>query len=254
MSKIKDKWEYYGKNDPYFAVVTLDEFRRDNLSEIAKNQFFQTGNEYIEKIWQEIEANFAPDFSPERALDFGCGVGRLVVPLAGRCKTIVGVDISEEMLREAARNTRDKQINNTEFQQTDEFLQDRKKKFDFVHSFIVFQHINPEIGFSIIKNILEKLEDNGIGALHFTYYNPTSAFQAAKFKVYRDYPFVYKIKGAIFRNGSEPLIPMYVYDLNKLFTILQENKCGKTIVHFSDHGYKGVLIIFQKQHGSTLKF
>ena len=254
MSKIKEKWEYYGKNDPYFAVVTLDEFRKDNLSAAAKNQFFETGDAYIEKVWREIENNFAPNFAPERALDFGCGVGRLVFPLAAKCKTVVGVDISEEMLREAAENSRDKQINNTEFVQTDAFLLDKKKKFDFVHSFIVFQHINPEIGFEIIKNILEKLDDKGIGALHFTYHNPTSAFQAAKFKIYRDYPLVYKIKGAIFGSGKEPLIPMHVYDLNELFRILQENNCGRAFVRFSDHGYKGILVIFQKQNGEALDF
>lgn len=254
MSKIKEKWEYYGKNDPYFAVVTLDEFRRDNLSEVAKNQFFQTGDEYIEKVWREIEDNFATNFAPARALDFGCGVGRLVVPLAKKCESVVGVDISEEMLREAAANAQTKRIYNAEFQQTDEFLRGNGNKFDFVHSFIVFQHINPEIGFGIIENILDKLENGGIGALHFTYHNPTSRFQAAKFKVYRDFPFVYKIKGAIFGNGKEPLIPMYVYDLNRVFKILQENKCGKSVVHFSDHGYKGVLMIFQKQTDSALKF
>lgn len=254
MSKIKEKWEYYGKNDPYFAVVTIDKFRKGKLDEVHKQEFFQTGEEHIGKIWDDITANFTTNFHPQTALDFGCGVGRLVVPLSSRCDKVLGVDISEEMLREARLNSEQKQINNTEYRQTDLFLSDDRTEFDFVHSFIVFQHINPEIGIGIVKNIVGKLKDGGIGALHFTYENKTSKFQAAKFRIYRDFPAVYKAKGAIFGGAREPLIPMYVYDLNEIFSILQENKCHKTVVRFSDHGYKGVLIIFQKDKNQALEY
>ena len=41
------------------------------------------------------------------ALDFGCGVGRLVLPLARRYRTVVGIDISDAYIAEAVRN-RDK--------------------------------------------------------------------------------------------------------------------------------------------------
>ena len=35
------------------------------------------------------------------ALDFGCGVGRLTQPLAARVRQVVGLDISDEMIRRA---------------------------------------------------------------------------------------------------------------------------------------------------------
>jgi 2-polyprenyl-3-methyl-5-hydroxy-6-metoxy-1,4-benzoquinol methylase len=103
MSKIKENWEYYGKNDPYFAVATFEKFKKANLTEQAKNEFFQTGEEHIEKVWNEIQKHFVENFRPKRGLDFGCGVGRLVVPLANRCEKVVGVDISNVMLQEAQK-------------------------------------------------------------------------------------------------------------------------------------------------------
>ena len=36
-------WEYYGRTDPYFGVLTADEFRTANLTADAKRAFFAVG-------------------------------------------------------------------------------------------------------------------------------------------------------------------------------------------------------------------
>lgn len=81
------------------------------------------------------------DVSPQwRVLEIGCGVGRLLRPLAPRVAQVVGVDISEEMLRRARE--RCASLGNVELKRTDgrlEFLADGA--FDFVYSHIVFQHL-----------------------------------------------------------------------------------------------------------------
>ena len=41
------------------------------------------------------------ELRPAVAVEFGCGVGRIVVPLAGRCERAIGVDIAAGMLEEA---------------------------------------------------------------------------------------------------------------------------------------------------------
>lgn len=81
------------------------------------------------------------DVSPRwRVLEIGCGVGRLLAPLSARVARVVGVDISEEMLRRARE--RCASLPNVEVKQTDgrlDFLADGA--FDFVFSHIVFQHL-----------------------------------------------------------------------------------------------------------------
>jgi 2-polyprenyl-3-methyl-5-hydroxy-6-metoxy-1,4-benzoquinol methylase len=81
-------WNALAEIDPYCAVLTHDEFRgavaadRDTL-----NAFLESGRAYVNHIWDAIESVRGGRFSPERALDFGCGVGRIAIPLAARCGT-----------------------------------------------------------------------------------------------------------------------------------------------------------------------
>jgi cyclopropane fatty-acyl-phospholipid synthase-like methyltransferase len=81
------------------------------------------------------------DVSPRwRALEIGCGVGRLLRPLAGRVARVVGVDVSPGMLARARDYCEG--LPNVELELTDgtlDFLPDAG--FDFVFSHIVFQHL-----------------------------------------------------------------------------------------------------------------
>lgn len=247
MTKTKEDWEYFGKNDPYYAVATFDKFRKENLTESSKEDFFQTGYEHIKKLWNEIQTHFVEEFKPRKALDFGCGVGRLTIPLAERCGQVVGVDISESMLEEAARNCEKRNIQNISFLQTEEFLSGVNDEYDFVHTFIVLQHIKPERGERIVKKIIDSLVVGGIGVLHVTYASSISRRDFWKYKLYRDFPLIKQAANFIKGRKDTPLMPVYIYDLNKIFFLLQENNCHKCLARFSFHGMNGILIIFQKK-------
>lgn len=246
MDRSKETWEYFGKNDPYFAVSTFDKFKKENLDESNNENFFQTGYEHVEKIWGEIESNFARDFQPQNGLDYGCGVGRIAVPLAEKCRKVVGVDISEAMLAEAGRNCSKRKAENVKFLQADEFLSGAENEFDFIHSFIVFQHINPVWGEKIIRKLLKSLAVEGIGVLHLTYADAPGDPKAWRSGIYRDYPFIHRLKNLL-KGSREPLMPIYLYDLNKIFYLLQENNCHKCLTRFTFHGTNGILIFFQKK-------
>jgi SAM-dependent methyltransferase len=251
MANIKDKWEFYGENDPYFAVSTFDKFKRENLTEELKDEFFQSGETHFDKVWLDVKNYLFHDFQPQKALDFGCGVGRLVVPLASRCKEVVGIDISAKMLAEAESNCRNRNLNNTKFYQTDDFFRNNSEKFDFIHSFIVFQHINPILGEKIIGDLIDRLEVGGIGVIHFTYFNQGSSFNWLKFRIYRDYPVINTIKNLVKKTKKEPFIPMYLYDVNKVLAILQSKNCHNCLVKYSNHGFYGAVLFFRKMEEIT---
>lgn len=243
---IKEKWEQFGEKNPYYAVATIDKFNKRELTEDIREEFFETGEKHIGRVFDEIEENFAENFSPRKTLDFGCGVGRLVVPLSKRSGQVVGVDISENMLETALKNCLDLNIENAEFFQTDEFFSGSEENFDLIHSFIVFQHIKPKIGLDIFEKLIERLNENGIGVLHFTFDNPATRFGVLRFKIYRDVPLIYRIRNFL-KKSDRPLFPMYEYDLGRIFKILQKNGCHKIQVRFSFHGLNGAVIFFQKQ-------
>lgn len=247
MSKIEKTWEHFGETNPYFAVSTFDKFKNENLDESSLREFFDSGEDFIERIWKEIDTNFETDFRPQKALDFGCGVGRLTLAMAKRCGQVTGVDISENMLELARSNANRMNVENINFVKSEGNFGKDFGEFDFIQSFIVLQHIKPKIGEAIFLNIVKLLSKNGIGAVHFTYSNLKSSLpQKIRSKLYRDFPLTYKLRNLILRKENIPLMPMYLYDVNRLLNILQENGCHKCLIRFSQHGAEGAILFFQK--------
>ena len=243
MSKAKEKWEELGSKDPYFAVATLDKFKDGNLSDDHRTEFFYSGEAHVHELFNKISCMFGSQIDPKRVLDFGCGVGRTVIPLASRAVQVVGVDISEKMLAEARGNCSDRGITNVTFLQTDDFLES-SEEFDLVHSFIVFQHIKPHIGLGIFRELIRRLKPGGVGAVHFTY-SSSNSFQTLPFKVFRDFPLMERIR-ALVKRDKEPLIPIYLYNLGDILDVLQNNQCRGVSMQFTNHGYHGAFVIFQK--------
>jgi len=84
-------WEDLGELDPYWAILAYPErrFGRWDLDE-----FFRTGAEEIARLEAEMQRLGRPA-RRERALDFGCGVGRLTQALAPHFERVVGVDVGK---------------------------------------------------------------------------------------------------------------------------------------------------------------
>ena len=106
---------------------------------------------------------------------------------------------------------------------------------------------NPHDGERIFERFLQVLNGGGIGAIHLTYGIPKNKFAFLRARIYRDFPVVNRIKNLFRGAGQQPMIPFYIYDLNRIFMLLQKYDCGKCVVRFSDHGQIGVFLFFQKQ-------
>jgi cyclopropane fatty-acyl-phospholipid synthase-like methyltransferase len=75
-----------------------------------------------------------------KVLEIGCGMGRLLKPLSRRVARVVGVDLSDEMLRRAREYCAG--LPNVELLRTEGWLDFLPSdSFDFVFSHIVFQHL-----------------------------------------------------------------------------------------------------------------
>ena len=90
-----NEWEKFGKLDPYFGVFT------DNLSEEQIIEFFDSGENQLELFLRIIKQHLDPNFTIINALDFGCGVGRVLIPLARISSFVLGIDISDSMLKKS---------------------------------------------------------------------------------------------------------------------------------------------------------
>lgn len=242
-------WQAYGKNDPYFGVLTHDKYRDKNLTQENRDDFFQTGHKYAKRVFKHISERLDPNFNPESVLDFGCGTGRLAIGFAESAKMVVGIDISMDMLNEARKNADLLGHNHLEFHMSDDELSAvNDKQFDLVNCYIVLQHINKKRGYKIISKLIDKIKPGGFGVMQINY-----TCQKGRLGHIVDY-FRYRIPllaGIINmyrkRPYKEPLMQMNEYNLNKVYYILQKAGVKNLFVQTEAHGECwGITVYFQK--------
>jgi SAM-dependent methyltransferase len=162
-------WEQWGAQDPYYGVLTDQRFRSAALTRQAKEDFFASGTVHAEYVIGTCRRYVAPTLVPQRILDFGCGVGRLVIPFAAIAPEVVGVDVSSSMLNEAKRNCEERGASNVSLVLSDDTLSAVQGQFDLVHSCIVLQHISIERGRALFALLVDRIKTGGCGAIQITF-------------------------------------------------------------------------------------
>ncbi len=250
MNRERQRWTNLASRNPYWAVVSWPEFHENDLDEDAIRRFFESGERHVASVLATVRAHVDPDFELGRALEYGCGVGRIAIPLARVCEHVVAVDISEAMLSETEANCASRAITNIDLARADEFLAapDDAYSFDFAHSFVVLQHIAPNTGMPIIECILRRLSPGGVGALHVTYADRAGPLRRSAHRLRRRF----RLVGAALnllqgRPLAEPVIPMYEYNLVDLFEVFGRYGCTALHAELTDHsGHLGALFLFRK--------
>ena len=98
-----------------------------------------------------------------RALEIGCGPGRLMRPLSRHFGEIHGVDVSDEMIRLGRERLRD--IPHAHLHTTDgaTLPQFADESFDFIYSYAVFQHIpSRDVVLEYMREVRRLLKPGGI--------------------------------------------------------------------------------------------
>lgn len=153
-------WEELAKSDPLWAICT-DPEKRGNKWEI--NEFFDSGNREVETLFKYLyEKNILP-FDRDKALDFGCGAGRLTRALTTYFNDVVGIDVSKSMIDKALEL-------NSDILDRISFIHNPKpdlkilkpNQFSFILTTIVLQHIPPKISLQYIDEFLQLLKPGGI--------------------------------------------------------------------------------------------
>jgi 2-polyprenyl-3-methyl-5-hydroxy-6-metoxy-1,4-benzoquinol methylase len=242
-------WKRYGAEDPYYGVVSNDEFHRENLTDEVRRQFFKTGDEHVDYILGQIRAHMAPGFFPRRVLDFGCGVGRCSIPFGKHSESVLGVDISEDMIEEAKQNANRLSAVNVKFMVSDADLSILNGSYDLIHSFIVFQHIPPRKGMRFIAKMIDHLDDDGVAVLHILYHAEISrAHMVARWLRKRAIPIHWIANVFYGKPWRYPLMEKNEYDLNRLFMLLRRKGCGNSIVRLTGaQTMHGIIIFCQKK-------
>jgi SAM-dependent methyltransferase len=248
------EWQKWGKTNPYFGVLTDPKYLNENLNDDSLKEFFASGESHIEHVYSVIREKIRPDFHPAEVLDYGCGVGRLVVPLSKRSQKVIGIDVSQAMLEQARNNCKRLGIASTRLLHVDEMETLAPASLDLIHSFIVFQHIPTVRGEFILRKLLALLAEGGVGAIHMTYADPRSALRRGISALrLRIGPVHGLLNLARHRPYTTPLMQMNSYSMNRIFDILYSSHCSNLHVEFTNHyGHHGAMLYFEKRPSSQM--
>ena len=247
--KTDKAWQLWGEKEPYYAVVTDEKYLTENLGEQGVEEFFKRGRKHLDHTFALLRNHVDATFAPTRALDFGCGTGRVLVPLAACCETVFGVDVSDGMLREAASNCSARiQTRNWRLVTTKELLTDPGIRYDFLHSHIVFQHIRRKEGERLLVLLLERLDPGGAIALQFMLRNTAGMARRSLTWIKNRLPFAQEVSRLL--TGKRHLVApmeMNAYKVDRIKKILAEAGVSNLYLSASEQGIVQSVTIYGRK-------
>jgi len=154
--QMRAEWNQRALEDPYYYVAFGRRGQEDE-------EFFATAADVVRALEAELKRFPAGDRRGRRALEIGCGPGRLMRPMSWNFGEIHGVDVSDEMIRLAKAkliNVPNAFPRATSGTDLDGYEDD---SFDFVYSYAVFQHIpSRDVVFAYLSEARRVLKVGGL--------------------------------------------------------------------------------------------
>ncbi|MFM7350558.1 MAG: class I SAM-dependent methyltransferase [Erythrobacter sp.] len=244
MADSDDNWRLWGERDPYYGVLTDPRFRRDRIAD-NRELFFFEGQAYVAHWLAELERCFGP-VPRGRALDFGCGVGRLTIPLSDHFASVTGLDISEGMLDEARRNSAGRAI---EYLLSDDALSRAEGTFDLVTSVIVLQHIPVARGMAILSRLLARVGPGGGCLIQVATKRHEGPWGRLRYAIRHRVPGGQTITNLLGgRAPGTPVMEMNAYPLEDVLALFREHGLADTLVrHERDSSSDSATILARRR-------
>lgn len=178
--EVRRDWTRLGESDPLWAVYVAPGKRGGGWD---AEQFLAVGRADVAAARDWLSRLGRPT-SWARALDFGCGAGRLSQALAEHADAVVGVDVSAPML--ATARSLDRTGGRCDFVLND--VPDLRRfadgEFDLVYTALVLQHLPRPVIEAYLPEFVRVLAPGGTAVLHCS----TSPLWTAKGLIWRFAP------------------------------------------------------------------
>jgi ubiquinone/menaquinone biosynthesis C-methylase UbiE len=149
---MRAEWNERAREDANYFVAFG---RRDQDDE----EFFATGADVVRELVAELKRLPAC----RRALEIGCGPGRLLRPMSRHFDEVHGIDVSDEMIRLAREKLRGVANAHVHCAGGSDLAIFADGLFDFVYSYAVFQHIpSRDVVFNYLREAVRVLRPEGV--------------------------------------------------------------------------------------------
>jgi len=157
LDDLSKRWDEAGRTDPFWAVLSRPDKSGNRW---ATNEFFETGDQEIAEVM--AHAARLGGSGNGRALDFGCGPGRLTQALADYFERVDGVDISPSMIELAGKLNEFPERCLYHLNTTSDLASFHDSAFDFVYSNITLQHVGPVFARNYIREFVRVVRPGGL--------------------------------------------------------------------------------------------
>lgn len=176
LQHVQDSWQHLGKIEPYWSVLSSDEYLSSNI-ESTRQAFYESGRSEVNQIFADLERNDITGL--KTCIEYGCGVGRVTGWLSERFDLVHGYDISEEHLKIAEEHLKKNNIKLHQIRTMNDIK--AMPKVDLIYSSIVLQHNPPPVIESIIQRFAEALNPGGVMLFQVPTYLPNYSFNIKEY-------------------------------------------------------------------------
>jgi len=229
------QFEAFAAREPYFAVLTAPRFLRAHLTPDHEREFFASGEHLVQWMLDLIDAGLSPQFAPASTLEYGCGLGRLALPLAERPGSVTAVDRSPVMLDLARKQAARRNLSHINFQTPAELFA-KPRKFDLVVCYQVLQRLKPAEAMSLVDELIDLISPTGVGVFQWPLPSSESGLVSSSRWLRENMPgantVANKLRG---KDADEPFIPTHTYALDDLLPVFQRSGFKSTHVVLEPH-------------------
>lgn len=225
LQHIQRAWTEMGKEEPFWSVLTFEEFKSKQFSEHS-DAFWKSGQGDVTRFRGWLERN-GLDFNRFPViLEYGCGTGRVTYWLAQNFKQVFAWDISGTHLNLAKERLSAAKIHNVEPRLVSLESLERIPAVDAVFSILVLQHNPPPVIHHILSRLLGSLLPGGIG-----YFQVPTYLRGYRFRIEE-----YLQNVANVPCGS---MELHALPQSELFRLIEESRCR--ILEVEPDNYGGTL-------------
>jgi SAM-dependent methyltransferase len=177
---VTETWTTLGREEPHWSVLSNDAFKSRNFERNA-DWFYESGARDTNLVTAILERYGLSPADLRRAVEYGCGVGRVTPHLAAVFSDLVGIDISESHLSFAGKAIAKNGCNNVHLVLARAPDFGMVAPFDVWFSNIVLQHNPPPIIALILRRMFSLLDPGGVAIFQVTTYAPGYRFNVAEY-------------------------------------------------------------------------
>jgi SAM-dependent methyltransferase len=160
-ARMRDDWNARAREDAGYYVA----FGRRDQDDA---EFYATATEMVTSLESELRRVPLSERGSWRALEIGCGPGRLMRPMSRHFLEIDGVDVSDEMIGIARQRLSDLPNAHPHHNDGASLSLFPDETFDFVYSYAVFQHIpRREVVLQYLRETHRVMKTGALARLQF---------------------------------------------------------------------------------------